>query len=151
MWRLDAFKKAVKKYLPRIYSAFCPVPSSPSALRRVYARLPAVSLDYGIMEKLKNCHSLPASFAWSDLGGWPALAKFWPTDSRKNRIQGKTLLIGARRNIVKANERLVVLVGVQDLVVVETADALLVCHQKEAEGIRQVVAELEKRKAWRHL
>lgn len=164
VWRLDAFAKALKKYLPKVYSAFRLGGGGVTAGARLgqrgtgsnasltlFARLPAVSLDYGIMEQLKDCHFFPAPFAWSDLGGWTSLAEFWPLDSRKNRIQGKTLLIRSDRNIVKANDRLVVLVGVQDLVVVETRDALLVCHQKEAEGIRHVVSELERRKAWRHL
>ncbi len=150
VWRLDAFAKALKKYLPRIDSAFRPPPSA-KALKRAYRKLPSISLDYGMMEKLKNCHCLVAPFTWSDLGGWKALAEFWPSDSKKNRAQGKTLLLGSERNIVKATSRLVVLLGVQDLVVVETADALLVCHQKEAEGIRHVVEELEKRKASAYL
>ncbi len=152
-WRLDAFKAAVRTHLPKLYPAFRPLgrKSGKKALARIYRALPSVSLDYGILEKMKNVHCLLAPFDWSDLGGWAAIAEFWSSDSKKNRIRGDVLLLESEGNIVKANERLVALLGVKDFIVVDTPDALLVCPRSKAEAIRDVVRALEKRKAFAYL
>ena len=144
VWRLDAFKEAIRVHLPRIFPVFAKGTS-------IYRSLPSISLDYGVMEKLRNVHCLEAPFEWSDLGGWVGLAEFWPADSAKNRVQGKALFVKSRGNIVKADERLVALLGVEDLLVVDTRDALLICPQSRTEEIREVVGELERRKASRYL
>jgi len=154
IWRLDAFKEAVRRYAPKIYGAWDKL--VPSALRKIYPRLPSISLDYAVMEKMKNVHALLAPFEWKDLGGWAGVAEFWPSDKKGNRIFLKKgtvpfLFIRSERNIVKSNERLVALVGVQDLVVVDTEDALLISPRREAERIRDIVRELEKRKAFQYL
>ena len=178
IWRMDAFKAAVRKYAPKIYRAWdglslSPQPSPPRPpkdgsaaaergqgkgegvyfrrLKRIYEKLPSISLDYAVMEKLKNVHGLLAPFQWNDLGGWEGLAEFWPKDSAANRVQGKALLVKSERNIVKAKERLVALLGVHDLLVVDTPDALLIAPRSRVEEIREVVRELERRKEKKYL
>ena len=158
-WRLGAFKEAIRVHLPELYPAFGKLGSAKSRaslLAKLYRRFPSISLDYGVMEKTKNALCLLAPFWWSDLGGWLGLAEFWPVDARKNRVWGekreaRPLLIESRGNIVRANKRLIALLGVQDLLVVDTADALLICPKSETEQIRKVVRELEKRKADKYL
>lgn len=156
-WRMDAFKQAVQKYLPGLYPAFqklAPFPGGSHdrrALARIYAELPKVSLDYGVMEKMRNVHCLRSALEWKDLGGWPGVSEFWPEDGQKNRVEGNAVLIRSRRNLVKSKDRLVALLGVDDLVVVDTPDALLICPRSETEQIREVVRELEKKKGRKHL
>lgn len=153
IWRVDAFKRAVQKYAPRLYPAFEKLRSIKvsAGLKRIYRALPSISIDYAIMEKMKNSHCLLCAFEWKDLGGWAGIAELWPTDAQQNRILGQALLVKSRGNIVKSHKRLVALVGTQDMVVVDTEDALLVCPRSEVEQIRHVVHELEKRKAHRYL
>ena len=179
VWRLDAFKKAVRKYAPRIYRAWQPLKKwgqSPKGqvskggdrpLERIYRRLPSISLDYAVMEKLRNVPCLLAPFQWSDLGGWEGLARFWAEDKRGNRVKqgrflrnakaghklGRTVpvLIRSRRNIVKADRKLIALLGLNDLLVVDTPDALLIAPRDRMEEIRDVVKELERRKHLQHL
>jgi len=149
-WRLDSFKEAVRIHLPSLYRAWDRLGGTvPFSL---YRRLPSISLDYGIMEKMKGAQCLLAPFQWSDLGGWLGLAEFWPRDGGKNRIHGEDravppLLIRSQGNIVRANRRLIALLGVENLVVVDTPDALLICDRRQTERIREVVRELERRKA----
>jgi mannose-1-phosphate guanylyltransferase len=152
-WRLDAFKRAVRVHLPKLYPAFETLGrnSGGKKLARIYRTFPSVSLDYGILEKMADVHCLAAPFDWSDLGGWPSISEFWPSDSKKNRTWGDVLLLESEGNIVKATERLVALLGVKDLIVVDTPDALLVCPRERAEEIRSVVEALEKRKAFAYL
>lgn len=153
-WRLDTFKQAIRTHLPRLYPAFeILAPSrrggiSRKKLARVYRRFPSISLDYGVMEKMKKALCLLAPFQWSDLGGWLGLAQFWPADRKGNRAaEAHPLFMESGGNIVKGNRRLITLLGVHDLVIIDTADALLICPKSKTEQIRQVVRELKKRKA----
>jgi mannose-1-phosphate guanylyltransferase len=120
-------------------------------LKRVYKSLPSISIDYAVMEKMKNVHCLLAPFQWSDLGGWLGISEFWPRDNAHNRVHGRAILVKSERNIVKAKERLVALLGVQDLLVVDTPDALLIAPRSRTEEIREVVRELERRKHLQYL
>jgi mannose-1-phosphate guanylyltransferase len=172
VWRLDAFKAAVRKYAPDIYRAWDPLKARGN-LRRIYRKLPSISIDYAVMEKMKNVHCLLAPFEWSDLGGWQGISKFWPKDKQGNRVGGTPsksagldgycptrhfwkgyhgcLFIRSHGNIVRASNRLVALLGVQDLLIVDTPDALLIAPRSRTEEIREVVKELEKRKEWKYL
>lgn len=154
IWRLDAFRQAIRKHFHRLYPAFqtleMGLPKRPG-LARLYNSLPSISIDYAVMERMKNVHCLLAPFELKDLGGWEGISKLWSSDREKNRTHGNVLFVKSRGNIVKSNRRLVALVGAEDLVVVDTEDALLVCHRSKAEEIRDVVIELEKRKAHKYL
>lgn len=163
-WRIEAFQRAIQEHLPRLYPAFEKLGSMRGGAtttrstfrRRIYRTLPSVSLDYGVMEKMKNALCLLTPFQWHDLGGWVGLAEFWTEDSAGNRVGASRpfappVFLKAQRNIVKLDKRLVTLLGVQDLVVVDTPDALLICDRHETERIRDVVHELERRKAIKFL
>ncbi len=156
-WRLDAFKEAVGRHLPQLYPAFSKLAPFPGGTRRqralakIYRALPSISIDYGVMEKIKAARSLAAPFEWKDLGGWLGLADFWKRDRAKNRYQGNALFLRSHGNLVKSNDRLVALLGVKELVVIDTSDALLICPRSETERIRDVVRALKQRKASEYL
>jgi mannose-1-phosphate guanylyltransferase len=112
------------------------------------------------MEKMKNVHGLLAPFQWSDLGGWPGIAQFWPKVAGDNRVSvGRVgrravplpIFLESRGNLVKADDRLVALLGTENLLVVDTPDALLICPRSKTEKIREVVRELERKKAKEYL
>lgn len=148
IWRVESFKKAVQKYAPKIYSAWN---LSRPVFRRRYKKLPSISIDYAVMEKMKDVHCLLVPFKWKDLGSWAGVAEFWFRDSHGNRTRGEVLLVKSRGNIVKSDKRLVALVGAEDLVVVDTEDALLVSPRSKVQEIREVVKELEKKRARQYL
>lgn len=154
-WQLESFREAAKIHLPRIYQAFEKLQGR--KVERIYPALSSVSLDYGIMEKLKQAHCLVAPIRWSDLGSWSGFAEFWKEDARGNRIAGTgrkpapAILIDSKQNLVKSNRRAVALIGVNDFLVVDTEDALLICDRNQTERIREVVQALEKRKADEYL
>lgn len=150
VWRLDAFERAIRKYLPGVYRVWGKL-ADVGAARSIYETLPSISLDYGVMEKLKEAQCLVAPFEWRDLGSWEGAAELWSTDSGKNRARGDVLLLASRDNIIHADRRLVALLGVRNLVVVDSSDALLICPRDRAEEVRQVVRELERRKMRRYL
>jgi mannose-1-phosphate guanylyltransferase len=115
------------------------------AATRVWPRLEPISIDYGVMEKVEEFYVVPGSFGWSDVGSWTALADLMPADAAKNALRGDVLALDAHGNVAVAEGRTVALLGVDDLVVVTTPDAVLVCPKSRAQDVRDIVAALEKR------
>ncbi len=115
-----------------------------TALADAYGVCPAASIDQAIMEKLPGFTVIPAAFGWSDLGDWEAWGELAGELPGGNRGQADLLTLGGRGNIVRGDRRLVVLVGVDDLVVVDTPDALLICRRDQTQRLRDVIEQLEK-------
>jgi mannose-1-phosphate guanylyltransferase len=103
---------------------------------------PKVSLDYAIMEKAAVVETVIAEFDWDDVGLWTALPKHIPPDPSGNTIRGAATSVASTNNIVVSNGRMIALCGVKDLVVVETADAVLVCHRDAVQNLKQLVQHL---------
>ncbi|KPK52541.1 MAG: hypothetical protein AMJ63_09105 [Myxococcales bacterium SG8_38_1] len=111
-----------------------------------YASLPAVSIDHGIMEKVDSVSVVPGSFDWSDLGSWTSAWELSPQDERGNVLPEGGLSVDAAGNYAWAPEgKLVALIGVKDLVVVDSGDALLVVPRERAQDVRDIVAALRER------
>ena len=110
----------------------------------------SVSIDYAIMERVSPLNLVPAEFGWSDLGSWQAVWELSEKDPRGNALETNSLALDARRNLVRslrsaADGRAVVLLGVDDLCVVDTDDALLVVARERAQDVRLVTEELRAR------
>lgn len=105
---------------------------------------PKVSLDYAIMEKASAVETVIAEFDWDDVGLWTALPKHLPPDPSGNTVRGPVTTVTSTNNIVVSNGRTIALCGVKDLVVVETADAVLVCHRDAVQNIKQLMPTLPK-------
>jgi mannose-1-phosphate guanylyltransferase len=106
--------------------------------------MPNLSIDYAVMEKAANVACVRAGFDWSDIGSWQALSETLPADADGNRSTGAALAIGTRNTSIHAGERLVAAIGVDDLVIVDTPDAVLVAHRERTQAVKDVVAELKR-------
>jgi mannose-1-phosphate guanylyltransferase/mannose-6-phosphate isomerase len=102
------------------------------------------SIDYAVMEHFAQLAVVPFKGQWSDVGSWNAVADLTPADAEGNRVEGKGITLHTRNTFVHAPGRTVVALGTQDLLIVDTSDALLVVHQDHAEGVKDVVSLLEK-------
>ncbi len=149
IWNPVRFAAAAATHLPGIVDLMsAPVNSfgtdafSP-ALEDAYRDCPSDSIDFAIMEKLTDFLVLPAAFRWSDLGSWDAWGELAPALPGDNRGRGDLLAVDSRDNILLAADRLVALVGVRNLIVVDTPDALLVCSKSEAQKIKEIISRLE--------
>lgn len=118
-----------------------------------YADCENISIDYGVMEKAKNVFVVPGDFGWSDLGTWGSLYTHVPKDAHGNAAIGKQVkLYGSNNNMVHVqDDRLVVLQGLDDMIVVSTPDALLVCRQKDEQQIKQFVADAAKERGEKYV
>lgn len=110
--------------------------------RESFAALPDISVDYAVMEKAARRAVIPASFDWNDIGSWKAISDLDPGDESGNRTVGPAVLVDTRNCYVQSKGRLVAAVGVDDLVIVDTGDAVLVSTRNKAQAVKQVVDEL---------
>jgi len=108
-----------------------------------FAALPDISVDYAVMEKSARVAVLPAAFGWSDVGSWKALSALLEPDSEGNRAQGECLFIDSENCYVQSSGRVVAAVGVDNLVIVDTPDALLVADQEHLQDVKKVAQRLK--------
>ena len=109
-----------------------------------FAELPDISIDYAVMEKAANVAVIPCAFGWSDIGSWKAVAETRETDEEGNSTEGDTILVNSRRTYLRSENRLVAAVGVEDLVVIDTPDAVLVAHKDSSQQVKDIVAKLKR-------
>ena len=133
-----------KKLLPAMHSALEEIDyENLSNLEDVYGRMEKISIDYGILEHAEGVTVVPAAITWNDLGSWEAYYQVSPKDNRGNYLQGRVLSINTENTLVISDSRLVGAVGLRDLVVVDTADALLVCDRKQSQEVKKIADRLK--------
>ncbi|HYC02575.1 MAG TPA: mannose-1-phosphate guanylyltransferase/mannose-6-phosphate isomerase [Azospirillaceae bacterium] len=109
-----------------------------------FAQAPDISVDYAVMERTDRAAVVPAEMGWTDVGAWPALWDIAAKDGDGNAAAGDVMMVGSRGNLVRSDGMLTALIGVEDLVVVVTGDAVLVAHKDKAQEVKQIVSRLKK-------
>jgi mannose-1-phosphate guanylyltransferase len=151
VWKAATILAEIKTYLPEVYDKLLPVqpllgtPEAQTAIDAAYAAIEGISIDYGVLEKSSRVATFKGDFGWSDVGSWSAVYDISDKDAQGNVLQGNVISIDAERNLVYAPEKLTAVVGLKDIVVVETADALLVCSRDQAQDVKKVVELLEQK------
>ena len=112
--------------------------------RRLYPKFQKISIDFALMEKISDIYAVPADIGWNDVGSWAVAYELGNQDSEKNVRPSASLSLDSRGNMVVSPKKFVVTVGVQDLIVVETDDALLVCARERSQDVGKAVQELER-------
>lgn len=144
------FLAALRSHAPDLLAAvetalaatdFTQVP--PVLAAEPFKHVPDISIDYAVMEKATKVAVVPAAFDWSDIGSWNALAELTAADSSGNRINGEAVLVDSANCYVQGGERMVAAVGVENLLIVDTADALLVADRSRAQDVKAVVQQLK--------
>ncbi len=108
-----------------------------------FARIADISVDYAVMEKAERVAVVPGRFDWSDIGSWQALGDLVPADAAGNRVQGAAVLVDTKDCFVRSEDRLVATLGVENLLVVDTPDALLVADRSRAQDVKSIVQRLK--------
>lgn len=115
-------------------------------IAKTFAELPEISIDFAIMEKVDNAAVVPCDIDWSDIGAWPAVAELQPAGESGNRAVGDAIFIDSKDNFAESDRRLIATVGVENLMIVDTADAVLIAHKDKAQDVKKIVDELKKRR-----
>ena len=148
IWRADTILGQVETHLPDTHDAFQPLheavntAAEPEALQNAFQNSPSISIDYGVMEQAQTVYVVPGTFEWNDVGDWRAVYDLSAKDELGNVIDGDIITQDSSRCYVQGSDRLVVLVGMHDTVVVDTDDAVLVCNRENTQQVKQVVEYL---------
>ncbi len=149
IWRVDRILEEIQRLMPALYETLEtlePVWGSPAyeeKLQQLWPVLRKETVDYGIMEKADKVAVIPVDLGWSDIGSWVSVMAQYEADTSGNVTVGDALTLDVERTLVfSAGERLVAAVGVQDLIVVDTPEALLIVSRSEVQRVRDVVKEL---------
>jgi mannose-1-phosphate guanylyltransferase len=139
-------------HLPQTAQAVREIAADPAAARALYPALPSVSFDHGVMEKVGGgVVTVPASVGWDDVGSWAALPAVRGADEAGNTIAGPALVVDGTGNVVVSDDTLVATVGLSDVVVVKSGDAILVIRKDQAQDVRKVIDALSARGLARYL
>lgn len=112
-----------------------------------FERLPAISIDYGILEKAERMLVMPADFGWADVGNWRTVRDILAVSEKENVVKGRHLGVDSEGNLIYSlSGKLVATAGVSDMIIIETDDVLLVCPQDRAHDVKRIVSELQKEK-----
>lgn len=157
IWKASTILDTIKRFLPDLHEGLRQIGDALGTEREeqvvgnIYTGLKAVSIDYGVMEKSEDVLVIPGDFGWSDLGSWDALRDVSEQDENGNAVRGDLICVDTGDCLVHSPGKLVALVGVRDLLVVETDDALLICRRGRSQDVRKVVEILEKRGLGKYL
>jgi mannose-1-phosphate guanylyltransferase len=154
VWQVKNIITAFEKYLPEMFDVFQAekdrfnTPDEAAALQDIYPQCPSLSIDFGIMEKADNVYLIPSSFGWSDLGTWNSAYENLEKDYLANAVAGdNVIIIDATKCVVHTpNNKLVLLQGLDDYIIVDTDDVLLICKKEKEQEIKEYVAEVKRNK-----
>lgn len=154
VWEINNIVAAFEKYLPEIAEVFeaekinFNTEKEKESIDRIYPQCTNISIDYGIMEKADNVYIIPSSFGWSDLGTWNSAHENMEKDYLGNAVSGNdVIVIDATRNMVHVpNNKLVLLQGMDDYIIVDTKDVLMICKKDREQEIKKYVAEVKRNK-----
>lgn len=149
VWQVETIMKKIKTHLPDLYDALERMKKAlgtdreSKVIKSEFEALEGISIDYGIMEKAENIFVIPGSFGWDDLGSWPALERVKRVDENGNVIFGKHYGIDTEGSMIHSSDKVVTTIGMKDVIIVNTEDALLVCDKKRAQEVKQIRNKLK--------
>lgn len=149
IWKTSVILKYFEELLPDVYECLLEIEEAigtkkeQETLDRVYPVIPKISVDYGIMERADQVVMLEGDFGWNDVGSWDALDALYETDADNNVVYGKQIHIGSKNCIAYGQDKLIATIGLDNVVIVETEDAVLVCDKDRAQDVKRIVERLE--------
>jgi mannose-1-phosphate guanylyltransferase len=152
VWRIDTILKKFKEHLPNTHKHLMTIqksiggPNEAKTLREHYPKCDKISIDYGIMEKIspKEVRIIPAELQWSDVGTWESIFSELTKNENCNLIKGKHIGIDTKGSLIYGNgKKLIATIGIKNLAIVDTGDALLICRKDRSQDVKKVVEKLK--------
>lgn len=159
IFSIQTMKTALKKCLPALFEEYKMLYETGNkkefdcALRKSYKKIKPISIDYGIMEKIPYVSVIIADIGWNDVGSWRALEDIYKKDNKKNVREGNVVVLNGNDNIVinKENKKIIALAHIDEIIVVNSKDALLIVPKGQDQSVREIIEQLKKRKLLRYL
>jgi mannose-1-phosphate guanylyltransferase/mannose-6-phosphate isomerase len=158
VWRASVILAEIQRYLPAVYKVVEEILAEyragldfQQAVEKHFATMPSISIDYGVLERSDRVSLIPCDIGWNDVGSWQAVHEIADKDEDGNALQGNVIAVDCRNSLIRAEKRLVAAIGVEDLCVVETADAVLISKSDQTQRVREVVDRLHEKGATEHV
>ena len=149
VWKVSTILKNMKKFLPDTYEGLLEIQNAigteqqDMVLENVFSKFEAESIDYGIMEKADHIYILPGTFGWDDVGSWLAVGRIKKSNEDGNIVEGNIITVDSKNCIIQGGKKLIATVGVEDLIVVDTEDATLICDKNSVGNIKKILENLK--------
>ena len=148
IWKSSTILEKFRLYMPETYEGLMHIgaavgtQSEEKVINSEFLAFPSKSIDYGIMEKAEDIFVQASSFGWDDVGSWLAVERIQPVNEFGNVISGSVVSVDTKNTIIQGGKKLIATVGIEDLIIVDTDDALLVCDKNSAGDIKTVLEKL---------
>lgn len=150
MWKISTILGRFKELMPDLYEGVLAIRDAygvsreegDAALLKRFPEFTSISIDYGVMEKSDHIYTLPGNFGWDDVGSWLAVERIKQVDEAGNIVDGNVIAIDTKDCIIQADQKLIAMIGLEDLVVVDTEDATLICKKGSTADIKKVLENL---------
>lgn len=149
VWKASSILLNIRELLPQMYEGLDQIYKSigteaeDEVLQREFSNFKSESIDYGIMERANEIYTIPGSFGWDDVGSWLALERINKTNDDGNVIQGNVITINSKKSIIQAQDKLIATIGIEDLIVIDTEDALLIANKECTQEVKKVIENLK--------
>lgn len=149
VWKISTILKCFELYIPNTYEGLITIRNDidsdfyENTLEKVFSEFKSESIDYAIMEKAQHIYTLPGTFGWDDVGSWLAVERIKKTNEFGNVTQGNIITIDTKNCIIEGSKKLIATVGLEDLIIVDTDDATLICSKNDAGDIKKVLENLK--------
>jgi mannose-1-phosphate guanylyltransferase len=154
IWNAASINSALKKYLPEVSELFDEgrdvyyTDDEPAFIQKAYSHCKNISIDYGVMEKASNVYVLPSDFGWTDLGTWKSLYETRKKNNEGNVIIGNVMLSETTNCVIKSDsDKLLVVDGLDDYIIVQHEDAVLICRKEKEQKVKNFVREIRQQKS----
>ncbi|MDO8927279.1 MAG: mannose-1-phosphate guanylyltransferase/mannose-6-phosphate isomerase [Sideroxyarcus sp.] len=158
VWRASVILAEIQRYLPEVHSIAQSILADSragktfqQAVEDHFATMPSISIDYGVLEKSDRVSLIPCDIGWNDVGSWQAVHEISPKDANGNALQGNVIAVDCKNSLIRSEKRLVAAIGVEDICVIETADAVLISKSDQTQNVRKVVDALHQKGATEHI
>jgi mannose-1-phosphate guanylyltransferase len=151
LWKTSKIIDSFQRYLPRLYNTMMMVygdigtEREQEAIAEIYPNLQNISIDYGILERSDEVIVIPGDFGWNDVGSWDALGGIFSPDDDGNIVKAKHIGVGTKNSIIFGDGRLIATIGIDNLIIAETGDAILVCPKDRAQDVKSIVDMLKEK------
>ena len=152
IWKARTIMESFEKWLPDLYRQLGEIEDRSGTgeydrnLESVYQRITPISIDYGVMEKAREVYVLQCEFGWSDVGSWDETYRLSRKDADDNLLQGEVVAIDTSGSFVQSSDRMIATIGMKDVIVIDTPDALLICDKGRTQEVQKVVDYLRRKK-----
>jgi mannose-1-phosphate guanylyltransferase len=149
IWRVDRILEEFQRQMPAFHAqlmaleAALGTPEYAQTIQRIWPQVAEQTIDYGIMEHAQDVTVIPVEIGWTDVGSWSSLFELLPRDAVGNIFQGPSVAIDTENTLVVGGKRLIAMIGLRDMVIVDTEDALLICPKDREQDVRAIVQQLK--------